>query len=293
MAELLGHALSPAKINHGLAVLGKREDGFHEIRSEMLSITLFDRISMFADGTGTVRSNAPGLEPENNIMLRASRELAARTGRTLDVDFTLEKRIPMAAGLGGGSSNAGSVLRLLCAHWSLNINDPDVQAAAAETGSDVPFFLRGGPALVTGRGEAIEQLPDRPAQWLVIAHPDLVIEQKTASLFQALGPGDYTPTTAVDDHDERGARKNAFTRAIYTLHPDLRNVRERFEALADSPVQLSGAGPAHYAFCADLQSATSLLRRASRDLGPASCSFYLARTMNGPGPLDMKRNGGQ
>ncbi|MGE3796404.1 MAG: 4-(cytidine 5'-diphospho)-2-C-methyl-D-erythritol kinase [Thermomicrobiales bacterium] len=292
--EVIGRALSPAKVNFGLAVLGKRADGYHDIRSTMQAISLFDRISMIAPGRGEVRSDDSRLDPESNLMSVAARELAERIEAPLDVDFMLTKRIPFASGLGGGSSNAAAVLRLLCRHWSIDLSDERVAAAALATGSDVPFFLRGGPARVSGRGERIDPLPRLPALWLVLVVPSLTLEDKTARLFRALRESDFQPggSPAIQDSVPACA-DNAFERPLYELYPEIASIGSTLAHRTREKVRLSGAGPAHYVAFDRSDVAYDLIRSISRDDQFGACAIHLARTIVGPGPLDMRRNTAQ
>jgi 4-diphosphocytidyl-2-C-methyl-D-erythritol kinase len=280
-----GIGLSPAKVNLGLHILGKRADGFHDIDTIMQAITLFDRIAVYANGSGTISSTDSALDGESNLIARAARELAQRCGKEVDVDFHLDKRIPAAAGLGGGSSNAATAIHLLARHWNLDPDEPAVYQAAIATGSDVPFFLRGGTARATGRGEILEPLPAPRAMWFVVVVPSMVIEGKTARLYSALTPEDFSfPSGAhLDLH-------NAFERPLYDNFPSARAVPEALRSLTTAPVALSGAGPAHFAEMPDLRTATELLVSAHRDARLAGCRIHLARSMPGAAPIAMIRN---
>ena len=154
---------APAKINLDLRVLGKRQDGFHELRTVLHSIALHDTLS-FKDRAGpiTVRSRTAGVPRDRrNIVWRAACELwtaLGRPGRPRDVAISIRKAIPMAAGLGGGSSDAACALRGLCALWEVSPRPADLRRVASRVGSDVPFFLDGGVSLASGRGERIRQI---------------------------------------------------------------------------------------------------------------------------------------
>src|SRR6185295_852602 len=156
---------APAKINRELKVGRIRPDGFHEIRSRLVAIDLADSIEV-ETGTGSLQLFCTGLPvpgDESNLVARAARALAARLRRpTADATIRLEKKIPVGAGLGGGSSDAARALVLLAELWGSRLSFEDLGALAASLGSDVPFFLVGGEADVTGRGEKVRPLPDSP-----------------------------------------------------------------------------------------------------------------------------------
>lgn len=164
---------APAKINLTLHVLGKREDGFHEIVSLMAPISLADHLVVEVGGSEVQVEvpGAPGLAGDENLCARAVRAFVRHSGIETGARIVLDKRVPVAAGLGGGSSDAGAVLRCLAQAHELPLDHPDLLAAAAEVGSDVPFFLRGAPAIVRGRGELLEPGPVLPTLWLLVVQP--------------------------------------------------------------------------------------------------------------------------
>lgn len=157
-AQVRIHA--PAKINLGLEVLGRRPDGYHELRTIFQAVSISDRLLLRRGHTGIrVRCPAlPALGPDN-LAHRAAELFFARSGVDGGVAIDLEKRIPVAGGLGGGSSDAAAVLLGCCRLFGVDPGEERLRAWAAELGSDVPFFIAGGAALGTGRGEIIRELP--------------------------------------------------------------------------------------------------------------------------------------
>ena len=151
-----------AKINLTLEILGKRADGFHEVRTVMQTVGLADRLEVSAAADLSFTCSDPALATPDNLVYRAARllqaEYAVRTGAAL----RLEKRIPVAAGLGGGSSDAAATIVALNRLWNLQLSLTEQRRLAARLGSDVPFILTGGTALATGRGERITPLPPLP-----------------------------------------------------------------------------------------------------------------------------------
>jgi 4-diphosphocytidyl-2-C-methyl-D-erythritol kinase len=178
--------LASAKVNLTLEVIGQRPDGYHELRSVFALVDLADRVRVArADRLDVELRPDPGAAPESELSRRAVVALARATGRPAAAHVRVAKRIPVAAGLGGGSSDAGAVLRGLAELWRC---DPDLVAVAATVGSDVPFFASGAAfALVEGRGERIRPLPEpRDRLWIVLVR--VAARAATAEVFAALRP---------------------------------------------------------------------------------------------------------
>jgi 4-diphosphocytidyl-2-C-methyl-D-erythritol kinase len=176
---------APAKINLDLRVIGKRRDGFHELRTLLHSIELHDTLSFrYCAGPITVRSNTVGIPKDRkNIVWRAASELwtaLGRRGLPKDVAISITKSIPVGAGLGGGSSDAASALRGLCVLWEANLGRACLRKVAARVGSDVPFFLDGGVALASGRGERVRQIGTLNPLWVVLAIPSFCVSTVNA-----------------------------------------------------------------------------------------------------------------
>jgi len=165
---------APAKINRELRVGGVRSDGYHEIRSRVVAIDLADSIEV-ETGDGDLTLSCEGFpvpSDESNLAVRAGRALANHLGRPADAAIRLKKKIPVGAGLGGGSSDAARALALLARLWGAGLTREDLRVLAASLGSDVPFFLVGGEAEVTGRGDSVRPLPDsEPTDLLVLVPP--------------------------------------------------------------------------------------------------------------------------
>lgn len=150
----------PAKVNLGLRVLGVRRDGYHEIRTVFQAIDLCDTLVLEADTDLCLSCDEPRLRvDDSNLVVRAARVLAERAGSPLGARIDLRKTIPLAGGLGGGSSDAAGALVGLTALHGLPLSTEDLEPLAARLGADVPFFLRGGTAEGIGRGERIAPLP--------------------------------------------------------------------------------------------------------------------------------------
>lgn len=254
---------SYAKINLYLDVLDRRPDGFTNIETVFQSIDLWDELMFTPRATGTDFScNNPALaNPDDNLVGRAVALVRARTGTTQGVAIHLDKRVPVAAGLAGGSGNAAATLVALNQLWELGLTSDMLAEMALELGSDVPFCLAGGTMAAVGRGEALERLPDLPPQWLVLVHPPLEI---TAGY--AYGHPQLTRNTTVPV----GGKTPAFTKALAALaagrvadtvfnrmesgvlhdYPELAAIKVRLTALGCAASAMSGSGPTVFGLCA-------------------------------------------
>lgn len=170
---------APAKLNLYLEVLGKRSDGFHELETLMVPVRLFDtlRWSPQSDSVGVSLSidqyaGSTPLGTDGNLVIRAAELLASRTGATPHGHFHLTKRIPMQAGMGGGSSDAAATLLLANAAWDLGLKHAELSAIAADLGSDVPYFLQSSSAICRGRGERVEPIAGLPRMSFVLVKPN-------------------------------------------------------------------------------------------------------------------------
>jgi 4-diphosphocytidyl-2-C-methyl-D-erythritol kinase len=196
-----------AKVNLTLEVLGRRSDGYHEIVTVMQAVDLSDRLVLEdADGL-ELRSTAPDVPTDGtNLALKAAANLREAAGSSRGARITLEKRIPVAAGLGGGSADAAAVLVGLNRLWGLRWRAARLAEVAVTLGMDVPFFLRGGAALGTGRGERLEPLPSC-ALALVLVNPR--VAASTAEIYSGVVPAMYSD----------GARARGMTAALRSRQP--------------------------------------------------------------------------
>lgn len=242
-----------AKINLALEVIGRRPDGYHEIVSIMQTISLHDTVRVEpADGLLVSCSN-PALAGEENLCYRAAVELRQETGIDRGAALHVEKGIPVAGGLGGGSSDAAAALLALDRLWGTRLPPARLRAVAARLGSDVPYLLQGGTALVGGRGELVEPLPDAPSMWLVLASPGVVLAGKTATLYGLLSSRDYddgSKAAAAAAAIRRGrfpsddALVNTFEKVAEAAFPSLAATRRLVEGVArGGRAHLAGAGP--------------------------------------------------
>jgi 4-diphosphocytidyl-2-C-methyl-D-erythritol kinase len=255
---------APAKLNLGLEIIGRRDDGYHDIATIFQAIGLHDRITLRPGDGLELEVADPSLGGDDNLVLRALEELRRRFMPNAGASVLLEKAIPAAAGMGGASSDAAAALLAGRKFWSLPVSDHQLARLAASLGSDVPFFLLGGTALARGRGEVLAPLPT-PRAWFVTLTPDVRIERKTATLYRALLPDDFSDGRRVQEQADRLRRGapldpallgNAFKRPLLALRPELAEIPAMMRRHGASHVALSGAGPAHYAIFDDLEAAT-------------------------------------
>ena len=278
--------LAPAKLNLGLEILGRRDDGFHEILTVMTPVSLVDRIVLSPGGQGRLATGGLPIEASGNLIV-AAMELAGSAWGMGPVDAILTKRIPLSSGLGGGSSDAAAAL--VAIRRLTGQADGSSHELAAQLGSDVPFFLDGRSALVAGRGEQVTPLPVHGAIYAVIVVPNVTIPRKTATMYASLTDHDLTDGGRVDevasDLGELKVREtslpNAFRRALYGLVPDLSRLAREIEAATSLPANLTGAGPAHYVLCSGSEHASSTARRLRHALAGRDVAIHLVRSMHG------------
>ena len=254
-----------AKINLTLEILGLRPDGYHEVRTILQTIDLFEVLYFEPASRLKVECSRPELEGENNLVWRAATALRQATGCDKGMTIRLEKRIPVGMGLGGGSSDAASTLSSLNTLWGLGLDDREVHSIAATLGSDVPFFLRGGTAMGEGRGDLVTELPPLGQDWMVVVCPAAPYlsegkdasepaPNKTARLYSMLSPRDHTDgsrTRNTADALGRGqfsqeACYNAFDRVASSAFPGLDRARRELLSAGAGRVNLTGSGPALY-----------------------------------------------
>jgi len=276
--------MAPAKVNLVIEVLGKRPDGYHEIDTILQTIALSDRVRVtfgregiavtgpFAEGTPT---------DDRNLALRAGKLLAERLGRREPFAIELDKQIPAAGGLGGGASDAATVLRLLQRRWP-EATDDLLFEVAAEVGSDEAFFLVGGTARARGRGERVERLPSLPRHGVVLFVPPETIEQKTARMFSALGQLPFDDGAVASSFAREVPSRfraedvyNAFERVAYDMFPGLTSLSEDLERRIQRPVRLAGAGPTLY-WIGAIEAAGEVASAASG----AACTIIASETID-------------
>ena len=267
---------APAKLNLGLEVIGRREDGFHEIATVFVAVDLYDRVTLSpADGL-ELSCDDDALAGEDNLALRALRLLRDEADYPGGASLQLCKRIPAAAGLGGASSDAAAALLGGRELWVLDVSESRLHDLAARLGSDVPFFMRGGCALGRGRGDRLERLQLPGPLCFVLVVPEVVIRAKTASLYARLSAEDFSDGLRIAAQAARlrsglapdaTLLGNAFARALYAVAPELAALPDIMREAGAESVAISGAGPAHYALVDDRAQADGVAATLRERLG--------------------------
>ncbi len=246
-----------AKINWTLRIAGKRKDGFHELCTVFQTVSLHDTLT-FSESEGLSLTCDDDLVPngENNLIIKAAGLLQNLTGLNKGAEIHLEKRIPSPGGLGGGSSNAAVALIGLTRLWDADLTEEDLVSVAAEIGSDVSFFLHGGTALGTGRGEVIEPLPEVTADYLLIVTPDVAVSTRDA--FEAFHAPDLTKSTSdnilrdcrleAESLDPRhSALTNDLEASVFSSYPEVKRVKDTLLELGAVNAAMSGSGASVFA----------------------------------------------
>ena len=249
--------LAPAKINLVLEVMAKRNDGYHEIRSIMQTVSLCDSLSFeLADGI-SLQCTEPSLSNRDNLVVKAVEMLQNTYHCKQGAIITLEKRIPHSAGLGGGSSDAAITLQALNELWNLEIPNSQLVQLATRLGSDVPFFFHRGTALVEGRGERVTPVSQSLPSWFVLLVPSLKLpQQKTQELFTQLENRHYTDGSYVTGALEALSQGeqlsssllfNVFDTIAFSAFPGLESYWKRFKDVGADGIHLAGSGPTLFA----------------------------------------------
>jgi len=239
---------SPAKVNLFLRVLRKREDGYHDILSLMQRIDLCDEMSFSLRDEGIV-VKCPGTslpEDRDNIVYRAAEAILALAGGKTGVEITIHKKIPVAAGLGGGSSNAATTLVTLNEMVGTNRSTEELMSMGARLGADVPFFVFGRTALASGIGEHLEAVDGIPRMWFVLVNPGFEISTREVYESLRLGltgdPIQYTmpPFTTVSHVAQE--LYNDLERVSLDRYPVLSEIKEQLMKHGASGSLMSGSG---------------------------------------------------
>ncbi|MEK7214681.1 MAG: 4-(cytidine 5'-diphospho)-2-C-methyl-D-erythritol kinase [Chloroflexota bacterium] len=249
-----------AKVNITLEVLGRRTDGFHEVASIMQTISVSDELSFQPAGELDLRCDSGLLNNPSNLVFQAALMLQRRYGVETGACIHLKKGIPVAAGLGGGSSDAAATLWALNQVWSLHRPTEELAALASQLGADVPFFLTGGACLAEGRGERLTPVSNPPETWLVVALPAVTIPNKTAEMYRRLPSNAWTRGEATGNLKRRlehgsplrdSALFNVFTNLAADVFPEVGMCRSALLEAAWARPVLAGAGPAMFIMVAD------------------------------------------
>lgn len=240
---------SPAKINFGLFITEKRSDGFHNIETVFYPLSLSDQTVMRECDHLLIETDNPGLnlDPEQNLMTKAVRLLQKETGKDLHCRITLTKNIPMGAGLGGGSSNAASVLVGLNDLFNLGYKKEELKRFGLQIGSDVPFFIHPYPSIGKGRGELLEEIDLELKGVIVVVNPGIHVA--TAAAYRACKPSkpgydlsELNRLKVLDYNKLKQVVKNDFEKTVFPQFPAIGELKKSFYDHGAEFSLMSGSG---------------------------------------------------
>ncbi|AFZ36647.1 4-diphosphocytidyl-2-C-methyl-D-erythritol kinase [Stanieria cyanosphaera PCC 7437] len=302
--------IAPAKINLYLEILGDRYDGFHELVMILQSIELADKIHIKPSDAEDIRlhCNHPQVpKDKSNLAYRAAKlicdtfpDVYANYG---GIDLTIEKNIPVAAGLAGGSTNAAAVLVGLNLMWQLGLTHPELQDLAAQLGSDIPFCLSGGTAIATGRGEKLDPIRNLNNLWVVLAKYNN-LSVSTAWAYQTYRQ-QYSQSYLSDPEDIKLRRAevhssplvkaiieqngvkigkllyNDLEKIVLTHHSQVAQVKIAFAELDVLGTMMSGSGPTVFALCESEQKAQQVKQQVEASISDPELSLWVTKLSSG------------
>jgi 4-diphosphocytidyl-2-C-methyl-D-erythritol kinase len=264
---------SPAKVNLFLKVLGRREDGYHEIATLMQKISLCDELDISLRGEG-IRLRCPGCslpEDEGNIVYRAARLFLTKARCSRGVDITLQKKIPIEAGLGGGSSNAATTLMILNELLGAPFSEGELMKMGAEIGADVPFFIFGKTAWAFGIGDRLEAAEKVPKMWFVLLNPGFGLSTKR--VYESLNLGltkegiRFSIQTFLTAGEMAKGLHNDLEKAAARMHPLILELKQTLMDHGALGSLMSGSGATVFGLFAEEQDALragEVLKRAGK-----------------------------
>lgn len=276
---------APAKINLGLDVLHKRSDGYHELEMVMSSVDLADRLTIeeIAEDKIIIETNRAFLPvDERNHVYQAAMLVKERYKINQGIKVSIKKSIPVAAGLGGGSTDCAAALRGLNRLWNLGLSLEELAAIGMEVGTDVPYCVYGKTALITGKGEKVFPIPDMPQCWVVLVKPRMSVSTgkvfnevdmneihhpNISELKSAIYANDYTRMTQ--------AVGNSLEAITIKRHPIIQQIKDRMLKYGADATLMSGSGPTVYALCQQYSRA----QRIYNGLKGFCDEVYIVRTL--------------
>lgn len=266
--------LAPAKINLTIEVLAKRADGFHEIRSVIQTIKLYDRFCFMPAEKMSIKCGDGSWLAGESLVSRAAELLKKSSGYKEGATIELSKRIPLLSGLGGDSSDAAAVLLGLNSLWGLALAPGELARLASRLGSDVPFFLFGGTALLQGRGEAVSPLPHLKHMWIILLIPPIPRSNgKTGRLYARLNRNHYSDGQVTEklvslltmgDDVAPDNLFNVFENVAYDSFEGLDGYRWKFLEAGAANVRLAGSGPVLFSMIKEKTQAEKIYRNLKK-----------------------------
>lgn len=250
---------APAKINLGLDVLGKRQDGYHDLEMVMLSIDLCDHVTVkpLENDLIMIDCNCPKLPiNEKNDVYKAAELIKKRYKISAGVSIFLNKNIPVCAGMGGGSSDAAATIRALNRLWQLNLSIKEMVAIGIEIGSDVPYCIEAGCAKVSGKGDIVDSIKGKLSSWVVLVKPDFGISTRTvfseidcasiarvdvSAIVKALEGNDYQALMT--------SMGNSLEDISIARKPFIQKVKDKMSSAGADVALMTGSGPTVFALC--------------------------------------------
>lgn len=277
--------LGYAKINLTLDVLGKREDGFHEVEMVMQSIDLADRIEMTKQDTISISCSQQDVPLDStNLVYRAAEALKEYAGYKGGVHIDLQKQIPVAAGLAGGSTDAAATLKGLNQLWELGLSEEELAKIGASLGSDIPFCIKGGTSVARGRGEKLQPITNPPTLDLILIKPNFSVSTK-----EVYGAFDITKVNQKPDTDEMveaiengdifkiaGNLRNVLESVTLEMHPEISELKEKLLAAGARAALMSGSGPTIFAIADNGFVAEKIAEKVRQD----GLEVIITRTIN-------------
>ncbi|MBO8172671.1 MAG: 4-(cytidine 5'-diphospho)-2-C-methyl-D-erythritol kinase [Bacillaceae bacterium] len=278
---------APAKINLTLDILGKRDDGYHDIEMVMTTIDLADRLDIAARDDGKIVIDCPvSYVPtdQRNHAYQAAELLQHQFNVKKGANIYIEKHIPVSAGLAGGSSNAAAVIKALNQLWGLGLSVEEMAKIGAQVGSDVPFCIYGGTAVARGRGENVTPIASMPACWVVLAKPPIGVS--TADVYQNVDLDRISTEARSTPQMIRAIENKNFKEICRSLHNDLESVtfemypvveklKKQMIRFGGDGVLMSGSGPTVFS----LTGKQSRARRIYNGLKGFCREVYMVRTL--------------
>ena len=277
--------LAPAKLNLTLEVLAERPDGFHEIRSVVQTINLYDSFHFNSSQDIKFSCDKRDWIARESLVSKATSLLQETTKSPKGATIEINKRIPLVSGLGGDSSDAAATLRGLNKLWGLGLSLPELVGLASKLGSDVAFFLYGGTALLEGRGQIVTSLPTLPRMWVVLLVPPILqTKGKTEQLYTSLNASYYTDGQITERFVAQliegkevppASLFNAFDNVAAESFVGLGDYREQFLKSGAREVHLAGSGPTLFTLLEDRGKAEKIHKSLQRQ----GLESYLVETL--------------
>lgn len=263
-------AKAPAKVNLALDIIGKRIDGYHDLRMINHSVTLADELELIPSTIYDIKSNLTDIPVDQNLITKALVYLSTILKKPLDFQINLKKNIPMQAGLGGGSSDAAAAIKLALEHWQTPLDPKILNSFALKVSSDVPYSLYNQAALVEGLGEKLNFIHLEKKPKILIVHPDIAISTQEA--YRAVSSSDtiYHPKISEsvkrlqkgEFQSLREVAGNSFTPVIAKKYPEIEEIIEKLYTLGADYVTMSGSGSTIVSYFEDEEK----LKNAQKDL---------------------------